>query len=326
MTQLRGATAMKSRAFCITLLSIFAVSIAASLPAQAQRARVFVSVTGNDENPCTAGSPCKTFQAAHDAVLAGGEISVLDTGGYGTLVINKAVSIVAVGVEASIAIPSGVNGITINAGSSDKVSLRGLTLDGTGVGNHGIVFESGFSLTVENCVVRNMVDNGLLYLSTVTSLQTLAVSNSYFDGNGVDGILIKLSNTGAITAAIDRTGMNGNTGDGLQIQAVSGSNGNLTVAMTDSVAANNGFAGVLLDNTGALGVINTSLTHSLVSGNGVGLEGEGTGAALWLAQSTLTGNATGFNFFTNSVTNTFGDNYFADNGKSTGLFITVGKQ
>ena len=326
MTQLRGATAMKSRAFCITLLSIFAVSIAASLPAQAQRARVFVSVTGNDANPCTAGSPCKTFQAAHDAVLAGGEISVLDTGGYGTLVINKAVSIVAVGVEASIAIPSGVNGITINAGATDKVSLRGLTLDGTGVGQTGIAFNSGFSLTVENCVVRNMTADGMLYLSTATSSQTLAVSNSYFDGNGGSGIFIKLSNTGGITAAIDRTGMNGNTGDGLQIQAVSGSTAALTVAMTDSVAANNSFAGVLLDNTGALGVINMSLTHSLVSGNGVGLFGEGSGAAFWLAQSTLTGNPTGFNLQTNSVINSFGDNYFAENGKSTGMFIPVGKQ
>src|SRR6516162_2200094 len=143
MTQLRGATAMKSRAFCITLLSIFAVSMCASLPAQAQRARVFVSVTGNDANPCTALSPCKTFQAAHDAVLAGGEISVLDTGGYGTLIINKAISIVAVGVEASIAIPSGAAGITINAPFGDSVSLRGLILDGQGNGENGIVFNTG---------------------------------------------------------------------------------------------------------------------------------------------------------------------------------------
>jgi hypothetical protein len=148
---------MRSRAFCITLLSILAISIAASLPAQAQRARVFVSVNGNDANPCTAGSPCKTFQAAHDAVLAGGEISVRDTGGYGTVNITKAVSIVAVCVQASIAIP--MNGIAINidAGPHDRVALRGLTLDGTNlVGTTGIAFNSGGSLVVEDCVVRNM--------------------------------------------------------------------------------------------------------------------------------------------------------------------------
>src|SRR5215472_1974366 len=98
---------MKSRTLFLALLSIIAISMCASLPAQAQRARVFVSVNGNDSNPCTALSPCKTFQAAHNAVLADGEISVLDTGGYGTLVINKAISIVAIGVQASIAIPLG---------------------------------------------------------------------------------------------------------------------------------------------------------------------------------------------------------------------------
>src|SRR5215469_9428757 len=124
---------MKSYAICLTLLSTVGLSIAASLPAQAQRARVFVSVSGNDANPCTAGSPCKTFQAAYNAVLAGGEISVLDTGGYGTLTISKAVSIVAVGVEASIAIPSGGTGIIISAGASDAVNLRGLTIDGSGI-------------------------------------------------------------------------------------------------------------------------------------------------------------------------------------------------
>src|SRR5215471_15928774 len=138
---------MKSLTHCLTLLSIIAISIAANLPAQAQRARVFVSVNGNDANPCTGGSPCKTFQHAHDVVQAGGEISVLDTGGYGTLIISKALSIVTpAGVEASIAIPNGGTGITISANSIDAISLRGLTLDGTGIGQFGIVFNSGQSL------------------------------------------------------------------------------------------------------------------------------------------------------------------------------------
>src|SRR6516164_6813840 len=126
---------MNTRAICFSLLSIIAISIAASLPAQAQRARVFVSVNGNDSNPCTALSPCRTFQAAHDAVQAGGEIDVLDTGGYGTLNITKSISIVNPGgVVASIATASGQSAIAINAGPTDTISLRGLTLDGVGIG------------------------------------------------------------------------------------------------------------------------------------------------------------------------------------------------
>jgi hypothetical protein len=110
-----------------------------------------VSVNGNDANPCTALSPCITFQAAHDAVLAGGEISVLNTGGYGTLTITKAISIIAIGVEASIAIPSGGTGISIKAGVNDRINLRGLIIDGAGIGQTGIKFASGASLTIQNC-------------------------------------------------------------------------------------------------------------------------------------------------------------------------------
>src|SRR5215471_7202164 len=138
---------MKSRAFFFTLLSTIAIGITASLPAQAQRARVFVSVNGNDSNPCTALSPCSTFQAAHDAVQACGEVDVLDTGGYGTLNITKSISIVNPGgVIASIATASGQTAISINAGANDTISLRGLTLDGVGVGEAGVAFFSGGSL------------------------------------------------------------------------------------------------------------------------------------------------------------------------------------
>ena len=61
---------------------LFSVLLAAAsacallnLPAQAaQRDRVFVASYGSDSNPCTFGSPCKTFQNALSAVAAGGEI------------------------------------------------------------------------------------------------------------------------------------------------------------------------------------------------------------------------------------------------------------
>ena len=316
---------MKSHAFCLTLLSIIFISIAADLPAQAQRARVFVSVTGNDSNPCTAGSPCKTFQAAHDAVLAGGEISVLDTGGYGTLIINKAVSIVAIGVEASIAIPSGGAGITINALQNDKISLRGLTLDGAGVGQVGIEFKGGLSLTVDNCVGRNMVADGLFFFSTFSTAQKLTVSNSNFYDNGAAGILIENASPAAVTASIDRTGLYNNGEAGLLVGGDNGT-GDLKVSVTDSVASNNN-VGFLVQSSANHSFSNLSLTHSQAAGNGVGVEAVSTNATLWLAQSTVTGNANGFFISLPAVINSYGDNYINNNnGPSTGSLTPVGKQ
>jgi len=314
---------MKSRAYCFTLLLAIVISNTANLPAQAQRARVFVSVAGNDSNPCTAGSPCKTFQHAHDVVLAGGEISVLDTGGYGILTITKAVSIVAVGVQASIATTSGNTGIIINAGSTDNVSLRGLTLDGAGGGENGILFNTGLSLTVEDCVVRNMTQFGLFLAPTVAS--SLGVSNSHFDDNGSVGILIQTESANAVTVAIDRTTFYDNAGAGLAANGEFGT-GALNVAVTDSSAAHGNFGFVVASAAGQ-SVTSLSLTHTLAEGNSnAGVRALGTNSTLWLAQSTVTGNTASFDVESGGVINSYGDNYFSANGVPTGSLSTATKQ
>jgi len=309
--KLTGATAMNSRAICFTLFSTIAIAIAASLPAQAQRARVFVSVTGNDANPCTAGSPCKTFQAAHDAVLAGGEISVLDTGGYGTLIINKAVSIVAVGVEASIAIPSGGTGITINALSTDKVALRGLTIDGGGVGFGGISFNSGQSLTIDDCVVRGTTNDGFDFRSEATTPQTLTVSNSRFYDTGRIGLAVIAFSSGATSVSIDRTRFSGNASAGLDVDGSFGT-GPLTATVTDSVSANNGNRGILVGTITGHSPVNVSLTRTQVLGNSTGLELNGSPVTVWVAQSTISGNTTtGYSAVNGAVLNSYSNNFLA---------------
>src|SRR5215831_11702938 len=130
------------------------VATLASTGAYALSNRTFVSGTGSDANPCSLAAPCRSFAGALAQTSAGGEIAVLDTAGYGTVTITKAVSIVnEEGVEAGVTVTSG-DGITISAGASDVVNLRGLTLVGaTGSGN-GITFNSGGVLNIQNCVIR----------------------------------------------------------------------------------------------------------------------------------------------------------------------------
>jgi len=89
------------------------------------RARTFVASYGNDSNPCTFGSPCKTFQQAVNVVDPGGEVTAIDSAGFGPILITKAVSITSPnGVEAGIVPVSGGNSITINAGPFDATSKR----------------------------------------------------------------------------------------------------------------------------------------------------------------------------------------------------------
>src|SRR5215468_6245463 len=113
---------MRQTALCMIAMAFLCAFQAA--PAQAQ-SRVFVAAQGSDSNPCTFAQPCRTFQRAHNAVAAGGEIDVLDPAGYGTVTIGKAISIQGHGF-AGISAPAGPFAITISAGASDRINLRGL--------------------------------------------------------------------------------------------------------------------------------------------------------------------------------------------------------
>src|SRR6516165_6279313 len=126
---------------------LIATALACSLataPAQA-RARVFVASYGNDSNPCTFGSPCKTFQQAVNVVDASGEVTAIDSAGFGPITIGKSVTITSPpGVEAGIVPTAGGDAIDITtAASTDTIVLRGLTLQGGGSGQFGIVATTG---------------------------------------------------------------------------------------------------------------------------------------------------------------------------------------
>src|ERR1051325_4089496 len=218
--------------FRIALPAFAASLLALSLipyPAQAQT-RVFVAAQGADSNPCTFAAPCRTFQHAHDVVAAGSEIDVLDPAGYGALTISKAISIQGHGFS-GISVTSTGTGITINAPSTATVHLNGLLIDGGHVGQNGITFNGGQSLAIENSIVRNVTNDGLKFFSNGTTLQTLAVSNSYFSDNDF-GIDIQSFSSGPIKAAIDRTVMDGNVSVGLYVGGLGGT-GAVTVAVTD---------------------------------------------------------------------------------------------
>src|SRR5215216_3427644 len=83
-------------------------------PAQAQATRTWVSGVGDDVNPCSRTAPCKTFAGGISKTAAGGDISVLDSVGFGTVTITKSITLNGDGRLAGI-LAAGLNGIVINA-------------------------------------------------------------------------------------------------------------------------------------------------------------------------------------------------------------------
>jgi hypothetical protein len=263
---------------------VFAASVVlaatlSAVPAEAQNTRSFVSGHGADTNPCTLGSPCRTFAAAILQTNAGGEIAVLDTAGYGSLTITKAISIVNPGgVEAGIAAPSNTDAITITAGPTDKIALRGLTVEGAGIGRNGIVFNSGGNLDIENSVVRNFTVDGIHLSPTGTSTFTLL--NTVVSDNAGVGIFIIPTATGTMNGAIRGVTANNNYDgillDGVNVQSFS------TVTVSDSVGSNNQYTGFYCAGAANIPATNASMTLQNVTANNnqYGIKADEAGALI----------------------------------------------
>src|SRR6266508_6834765 len=173
--------------------------------AQAGLVRTCVSqAKGNDANAassCHCTTPCRTFATAAANTLPDGEITVLDPGDYGGLTITRSLSINNDSVgEASITVSGGTTGIIVNAPAAGYVNLRGLTIQGVGFGGGtGLRFNTGFSLTITNCVFRNHTGEGIELFPTASS--NLSVSTISLTNKGGSGILAIPQGQGTVKIA-----------------------------------------------------------------------------------------------------------------------------
>src|SRR4051812_20833755 len=194
-------------------LLITALVLAAAAAMQAAPSKIFVASYGTDGNSGSPTSPKRAFQAAHDAVGAGGQIVVLDTAGYGALTITKSLAVtVPPGVNGFITVTGTNNGITINAGATGSVSLRGLIVEGGGAGNgNGIRINSAANVAVEDCTVRNFANGidvegpGKLYLRrcTVRACDAFGLQTELFDTGTINAIANNCQFDQIRTAAVE---------------------------------------------------------------------------------------------------------------------------
>jgi len=168
------------------LLSIMCAAVLLSLVyvdfASAQATRTWVSGVGDDANPCSRTAPCKTFAGAISKTATGGEINVLDPGGFGGVTITKSISIIAEYVEAGVLV-SGTNAIIVNAPAGSKVLLQGLDIEGLGTGINGVNFLGGTQLYIIRCSIRNFTQNGVNVASSSAGAHAF-IHDSYILNNG----------------------------------------------------------------------------------------------------------------------------------------------
>jgi hypothetical protein len=250
------------------ITTIIAVGLAlagtlSALPAQAQNTRSFVSGAGSDNNPCSYGSPCRSFARAIAVTDAGGEIDVLDPAGYGAVTIQHAISIQGHGF-AGVTTTSGT-AITINAGTSDAVNLGGLLIEGEGVGGNGVQFNTGQALTIDQCVIRHFTGNGIDFNPTARG--SLLVSNTLVGDNAGIGVSVFPSGLAPVSAVFNHVEANNNGSYGI---SADGAQGTLDVTVSESVASGNarttGAAGFGVGTQSNTGATTMTVFHSVVDG------------------------------------------------------------
>ncbi len=292
---------MKLISAALTFL-VFAVLLAA--PANAQATRTWVSGTGDDANPCSRTAPCKTFAGAISKTAAGGEISVLDSGGFGAVTITKSITLSGDGVLASILV-SGTNGIIINVASTDRVIIRNISLQGLGTGINGIeIINSGGTLTVDRVTISGFTNAGVL-ANTTTSGTQVFVQDTHITNCGT-GVKLTAA-TGTVLGTLSNVRVEAATNG---VEAATGGR----VMISNSYISGNSGTGLLA--SGANSQINAE-GNQIAFNNTAGVNASVSGAVIRLSNNQIYNNTVGIAFASGATVSTTGNNRVIGNPTTT---------
>ena len=297
------------------LASIFSlVLLAGASGAEAQATRTWISGDGDDTYPCGRTSPCKTFAGAITKTAAEGEINAIDPGGFGGVTITKSITINGQGTMAGALIGAGSNGIIVNAGVNDVVTLRNLVINGSGVGLNGIRIFQARQVHIENCTIENFVNRGILVDNTSNAIQVFIHNTVIRNNTGAStpagnsgAILLRPTSSGTVSALLDHVLMDQTT-FGLRVE------GNARATVNDSTASGNTTFGfhAITPGPNAASII---LERVAVSNNATGVQAEGSAfASVRLSATIVTSNSVGLSSVTGGQLLSWGNNRNAGNG------------
>lgn len=305
---------MYTARFTVRILTIAMLAFACALVAQAQAPRTWVSGVGDDVNPCSRTAPCKTFAGAISKTATGGEIDVLDPGGFGTLTITKSITVDGLGAMAGVLNTGGINGFSINfdsfaaADTRKAVHIRNLTFEGSGAAttgargiriNGGAVIAGGL-VRVESCIIEGDASSpGRGIEDTRSNGGKLFVSNTTF--NNLSGTAISHNISGAVRIdwTIDNVRIF-NCAFGIAI----GSGARAVVSRSVISGCTN--AGLFAE--GPVGASELNAENNIINNNGTGVQNN-AGATTRLSNNTISNNTTGIT----GTTLSYGNNRIAGN-------------
>lgn len=298
---------------------VAAASFLCTTAAQAQATRTWVSGVGDDVNPCSRTAPCKTFAGAISKTATGGEIDVLDPGGFGAVTITKSITIDGAGQFGSI-LASGVNGVVVNITTgSTNVVLRNLSINGAGttLGLNGVNVAGGAAnLQMENVQISNFSGNGVKFTPTsATTASRLLIKNSVISDAG--GGAITVAPTGGLGVNVELVNVTATRSlHGLRVQDRG------LADVIDSHLVGNSGAGAIATSSAA-GIFSAiNLKDSITSNNGTGASTSGASASIAFTNTSIFLNTTGLSAPTGQLIS-WGNNQLLSNGVNGAFTSTI---
>jgi hypothetical protein len=285
----------------------------------------------NDSNLCTRTSPCATFQGAYAKTTAGGEIDVLDGGDFGPVNIFHSITIANDGAgTAAITPASGGNGVEIDAGASDVVVLRGLSINGISAGSITVGIQSfgGGALLVDHCQIRGFQQGGvgLLFTPSSNGNGKLAVKDTVLSSDGGSSsaaLFIQPTGGGTATVELERVQILNSIGNGVRADATF--SGPVDVELHDvTVDSASGGAGIVAVSLTSGGPAVKLLAEHVTSTHnaGYGFKASGGTASIVLRHSTVENNGAGLGASNGGQIFSYGDNSLAQNTGGNGVTPT----
>jgi hypothetical protein len=277
--------------------------------AQAQATRTWVSGVGDDANPCSRTAPCKTFAGATSKTATGGEISVLDPGGFGAVTITKSLTINGDGTLAGI-LAAGTVGVIINATSTSTITLRNISIHGAGTGTDGIRILNAGKVNIEEVSIQGFTNQGIdIDPGTAGAVTQVNIWNSQIRHNTLQGVQVLPTSSNTVKLTITDCVINDNGAAGVD---VAGGPNSASITRT-TLSNNNPGAQVQLANSTMF------LDSCLIANNTTGItSGVGQASVIRVHNSSIVNNSTAAIGGTGTVTG-FSSNMVAGNGGANTL-------
>jgi hypothetical protein len=304
-----------------TRLSLFVLMfLLVTMSASAQATRTWVSGVGDDVNPCSRTAPCKTFAGAISKTASGGEIDVLDPGGFGTVTVTKPMTFDGTGTFAS-SLASATTAFLINSSvANTTVVIRGVSINGAGttLGIKGVRVLTNAGATVnvhiEDCVIFNFSSAGV-------SVETSAAANVFIRNTTIrtcgDGIDV-VPTAGTVGLHVENSKIDQNGAHGVNLQ------NNVNASLVGTSMNHNGAAGLLAQATSAQAACDRCDMNFDQHGVWVGVSGGAP--TVRLSNCTITANTVNGIFLNGGTVRGFTSNLIEGNAGNNSVTTIVAPQ